>query len=280
MLKNLNFQDSFASLEGWNYSQSVVTLNNFFGIEIDDFAHEITKLSLYLAQHQINLEFEKEFGKLKPMLPLRESGKIVCNNATRIDWDEVCPRKDQFGKEYEIFIVGNPPYLGGKSQSKEQKKDMEISFDGIGNYKELDYVACWFIKAALYITNSSKFAFVTTSSLCEGSQVQQIWPKISSLNKEIFFAYKPFVWTNNAKNKAGVTCSIIGIQNKTDKKKYIYSDNIKLEVKNINGYLVDGGEYYISKSLRPISDFPIMITGNSPYEAGNLTLNSEERQKL
>ncbi|QQR76650.1 class I SAM-dependent DNA methyltransferase [Candidatus Nomurabacteria bacterium] len=280
IIRLLNLQNSFATQEGWNSTMSGITLNHFYGIEIDDFAHEIAKLSLYLAQHQINVRFEEEFGKLKPTLPLKESGKIVCSNATRIDWDEVCTRKDQSGNEYEIYVVGNPPYLGGKSQSKEQKEDMGICFDKIGNYKELDYVACWFIKAALYITDSCKFAFVTTSSLCEGSQVEQMWPKISILNKEIFFAYKPFTWSNNAKNKAGVTCSIIGIRNRSKGKKYLYTGNIKLEVKNINGYLVNGDDFYISKSLKPISNFPVMITGNSPYEAGNLTLNTTEKNKL
>lgn len=261
-------------------SFSGVSLNSFYGIEIDDFAHEIARLSLWLAQHQMNQYFDGMFGIMKATLPLKESGKIICDNATRIDWREVCPTIDNSGNEYEIYVVGNPPYLGGKSQSKDQKEDMEISFNRMENYKELDYVACWFIKASLYITNNSKFAFVTTSSLCEGSQVQQIWPQISKLNKEIFFAYKPFTWSNNAKNKAGVTCSIIGIRNKTDDKKYLYSENIKSEVKNINGYLVDGDDYYISKSLKPISNFPVMITGNSPYEAGNLTLNAEEKKRL
>lgn len=280
IIKYLNLQDSFASLDGWNMTQSVVTLNNFYGIEIDDFAHEIARLSLYLAQHQVNQQFEKEFGKLKPILPLRESGKIVCGNATRIDWNEVCPSINQSIGEHEIYVVGNPPYLGGKSQSYEQKEDMALAFKGLENYKELDYVSCWFILAAKYITNNSKFAFVTTSSLCEGSQVDQIWPQISKLNKEIFFAYKPFSWTNNAKNKAGVTCTIIGVRNRVTAKKYIYSDDIKLEVKNINGYLIEGEEHYISKNKKPISDLPIMITGNSPYEAGNLMLSPEEKKDI
>ncbi|MDD3123538.1 MAG: N-6 DNA methylase [Candidatus Izemoplasmatales bacterium] len=280
IIKYLNLQDSFASLDGWNMTQSVVTLNNFYGIEIDDFAHEIARLSLYLAQHQVNQQFEKEFGKLKPILPLRESGKIVCGNATRIDWNEVCPSINQSIGEYEIYVVGNPPYLGGKSQSYEQKEDMALVFKGLDNYKELDYVSCWFILGAKYITNNSKFAFVTTSSLCEGSQVDQIWPQISKLNKEIFFAYKPFSWTNNAKNKAGVTCTIIGVRNRVTEKKYIYSEDIKLEVKNINGYLIEGEDYYISKNKKPISDLPIMITGNSPYEAGNLMLSPEEKKDI
>ena len=265
---------------GLTYSSSYISLNNFFGIEIDDFAHEIAKLSLYLTQHQVNKQFEKEFGKLKPILPLKESGKIKNKNSIRFDWEKLCPILDINGDENEIYVAGNPPYLGGKSQSSEQKEDMKICFKGIDNFRELDYIACWFLKASKYIKQKQKFAFVTTSSLCEGAQVEQIWPRIYELNKEIFFAYKPFDWSNSAKGNAGVTCSIIGIRDKINSKKYIYTDNIKIEAKNINGYLIDGEEKYIKKSQKPISDLPIIITGNSPYEAGNLMLTVDEKEKL
>ena len=257
---------------------SGISLNNFYGIEIDDFAHEIAILSLWLAEHQMNQEFFKAFGRTKPALPLKQTGNIVHGNATRVDWEIVCPKNE---KENEVYILGNPPYLGGKGQSKEQKIDMDLVFKGVKNYKELGYIACWFLLASKYIDKNSKYALVTTSSICEGAQVEQLWPLLSNLENEIFFAYKPFNWTNNAKDKAGVTCSIIGLQiNNNNSKKYIFDQNHKLEVTKINGYLTVANDIYVTKKQYPFSSLPIMITGNSPYDGGNLMLTPEEREEM
>lgn len=255
---------------------SNISLNQFYGIELDDFAHEVAILSLWLAEHQMNQVFFKEFGRSKPALPLTSAGNIVYGNACRLDWELICPKNES----YEIYILGNPPYLGGKGQSSQQKEDLEIIFNVHKNFKELDYIACWFYIAAKYIENNSKFAFVTTSSICEGAQVEQIWPLISQLNDEIFFAYAPFNWTNNAKDKAGVTCSIIGIRKKSNDPKYLYRKDIRQKVSRINGYLTTGTEIYITKNLTSISNLPTMITGNSPYENGNLMLTPEEKNEL
>lgn len=255
---------------------SGISLGNFFGIEIDDFAHEVAILSLWLAEHQMNREFFAAFGRTKPALPLKETGNIVHGNACRLDWEQVCPK--QTGDE--IYIMGNPPYLGGKGQSIAQKADLELIFNGNKNFKELDYIGCWFHIASKYIDTNSKFAFVTTSSICEGSQVEQLWPLISKMNNEIFFAYSPFNWTNNAKDKAGVTCSIIGLRKINGDNKYLYQNNIRRLVPRINGYLTIGSEIYIAKSLKSISGLPAMITGNSPYEGGNLLFTPEEMNKL
>lgn len=259
-----------------SFAFSEIKLTQFYGIELDDFAHEVAILSLWLAEHQMNLEFYKAFGRTSPSLPLQNGGNIVHGNATRLNWEEVCPKN--VGDE--IYILGNPPYIGGKSQTKEQKKDMEIVFNGIKNFKELDYIACWFLKATKYINKASKYAFVTTSSVSQGAQVEQLWTHIFSANIEIFFAYKPFLWTNNAKDKAGVSCSIIGLQYTTKEKKYIFDGNLKYAVQNINAYLTGGINRVITKSLKPISSFPLMITGNSPYENGNLTLSKEDKDEL
>ncbi|WP_321438324.1 DNA methyltransferase [uncultured Bacteroides sp.] len=255
---------------------SEINLGNFYGIELDDFAHEVATLSLWLAEHQMNQAFMREFGRCKPALPLQETGNIVHGNACRIDWEMVCPKN----KGDEIYILGNPPYLGGKGQSIEQKIDIEKIFKGEKNFKELDYIACWFLLAAKYIETKSKFAFVTTSSICEGAQVEQIWPLITNMNNEIYFAYIPFNWTNNAKNKAGVTCSIIGIRKLSTEKKYIFNRSIRKEVLKINGYLTSGDNIYITKNLESISRLPPMITGNSPYENGNLMLTPDEKLDL
>jgi len=254
---------------------SGIELTQFYGIELDNFAHEIAILSLWLTEHQMNIQFYKEFGQTAPPLPLPEGGHIVHGNATRIDWKEVCPKEEGD----EIYLLGNPPYIGGKSQTKEQKEDMKYVFDGVKNFKELDYIACWFLLASKYIDHGMKFSFVTTSSVSEGAQVEQLWPLVLNDN-HIFFAYKPFNWTNNAKGKAGVTCSIVGVEKKSKKTKYLFDKSHKLKVDNINGYLVHARDIYIGKKNKSISSLPTMITGNSPYEGGNLMLSFSEKELL
>lgn len=255
---------------------SNISLSNFYGIEIDDFAHEIAQLSLWLAEHQMNVEFYNQFGRTNPTLPLREAGHIVQGNACRLDWEQVCPK--QGGDE--IYVLGNPPYLGGKSQTKEQKEDMAITFNGIKNYKELDYIACWFLKAAKYVNQKSCFAFVSTSSINQGAQVIQLWPLIFNLNLEIFFAYLPFLWSNNAKSNAGVSVTIIGIRRKTEQKKMLISKDLKSYVNNINAYLTSGDDLIVTQRLNSLSGLPQMITGNSPYENNNLRFDNSEKESI
>ena len=140
----------------WKTSKSGILLTQFYGIELDDFAHETAKLSLWLAEHQMNLAFKDVFGDAKPTLPLQDGGHIVCGNATRWDWEEICPKEDGA----EIYILGNPPYLGARNQDKYQKSDMGVVFGHIRGFNNLDYIACWFAKAADYITESrAQFAF-------------------------------------------------------------------------------------------------------------------------
>jgi hypothetical protein len=266
---------------GLDYSMSGISLNNFYGIEIDDFASQIAKLSLYLAQHQINQKFEKEFGKLKPILPLKESGKIVCDNATRADWDEVCPRRDQFGNEYEIYVAGNPPYLGSRNQEEDQKKDMKALFTS--EYKSLDYISAWFYKGAEYVSDykNIKLALVSTNSISQGEQVALLWPKILEKNVEINFAHQSFKWKNLAKGNAGVTCVIIGFSSQFNQVKKIYSGDQYKIVKNINPYLTEGNSSFITRRSSPLSkDFPVASFGNMPNDGGNLILSSEEKDSL
>ncbi len=257
---------------------SNIRLTQFYGIELDDFAHETAKLSLWLAEHQMNLAFKEVFGDARPTLPLQDGGHIVCGNATRLDWEDVCPKYEGA----EIYILGNPPYLGGKFQSKDQKKDMAHTFKGLKKFGELDYIACWFIKSSQYIANSdSQFSFVTTSSVCQGAQVHQLWPLIFNLNLEIKFAYKPFKWSNNAKSNAKIICTIIGIINKSNVKKYLYDAGRGRQVSKINAYLTSARNCIIYPSLKTISAaLPKIITGNSPYDGGNLLLSPEEKNNI
>lgn len=266
--------DALASQRSFVFSE--IKLSQFYGIELDDFAHEVAILSLWLAEHQMNLEFFREFGRTSPTLPLHQGGNIVQGNATRLSWQEVCPKEDGD----EIYILGNPPYLGGKFQSKEQKEDMALVFKGVKNFKELDYISCWFYLASKYIGEKSKFTFVTTSSICEGAQVEQLWPLLFEY-VEIIFAYRPFNWTNNAKDKAGVTVSIIGLACKyTTENKFLFNKLVKHKVNQINAYLLTGSNVIINKHQKSISNLPPLITGNSPYDGGNLILNDIQKNEI
>ena len=252
-----------------------IKLNQFYGIELDDFAHEVAILSLWLAEHQMNQEFKKLFGNCTPTLPLKDSGNIVCGNATRLDWEEVCPKNEGD----EIYILGNPPYLGARLQTKEQKEDMNIVFDGIDGFNNLDYISCWFYKATKYLQNYSKnqFAFVSTNSITQGTQVSLLWSHLLNNDIEISFAHQSFKWTNNAKNNAGVVVVIIGLRNKKNTPKYIFNKEIKIQSKNINPYLIDADNIYIKDSKVNISNLPIMTYGSMPNDDGNLIISSEDR---
>jgi hypothetical protein len=260
----------------FQFIHSRIKLTQFYGIEIDDFAHETAKLSLWLAKHQMNLAFKEVFGAARPTLPLQDGGNIVCGNATRLDWEEVCPKD----AGYEIYILGNPPYLGARNQSKEQKADMAYVFDGHKDYKDSDYISCWFLKGLDYINKANAiFAFVSTNSISQGEQVGYLWPRILE-RAEICFAYQSFKWTNNAKGNAGVTCIIVGIRNKSNKPKFIFSSGTSRIAKNISPYLHDGKNTIAYRTRRPISQRPKMVMGNMARDGGNLILSTEDASNM
>lgn len=259
---------------------SCIQLSQFYGIELDDFAHEVAILSLWLAEHQMNVKFKEVFGQANPTLPLKEGGNIVCDNATCISWEDVCPKS----KDAETYILGNPPYLGSSLQDEQQKDDMAFVFDGIKGYKNLDYIACWFFKGATYIRSvNAEFAFVSTNSICQGEQVALLWPLIFDRALEISFAHTSFKWANNAKGNAGVTCVIVGVRNSTSSKnKYIYENNTSALAGNISPYLTKNRNLIIRKRNNPISKtFPKMENGNKAVDGGNLIFSSElEKEKF
>ncbi len=258
---------------------SNIGLGNFYGIEIDDFAHEVATLSLWLAEHQMNQEFFKEFGRTKPALPLKETGNILHGNALRIDWKKVCP----INEKNEIFLVGNPPYLGSKEQDGSQKGDLELVFKGWGNYKKLDYIGGWFKIGMDYIKNSkNRFAFVSTNSISMGEQVSILWPYLLQSNEEIYFAHRSFKWQNNAKDKAGVTVVIIGLrcESFSEGTKHIFDANRIEIVKNISPYLVNGQSVLIYPRQTALSNLPIMERGSQPTDDGNLIFSDDEYSKL
>lgn len=257
---------------------SEIKLSQFYGIELDDFAHEVAILSLWLAEHQMNLEFFREFGRTSPTLPLHQGGNIVQGNATRLNWEEVCPKEDGD----EIYILGNPPYVGSSLQSKEQKKEMEALFKSIlENFKNLDYISCWFYLGSKYIRGiSAKLAFVTTNSISQGEQVALIWPEILKNDLEIFFAYQSFKWQNNAKANANVIVAIIGLSNLSRNSKLLFVENIKQEVPSINPYLSKGNNTVVKRINFTLNNFPDLVRGSMPTDDGNFELNADDINAL
>lgn len=207
------------------FDSSVIQLKQFYGIELLDFPHEVAMLSMWLAEHQMNRKLHDDFGVNTQALPLHNITQIVCGNACRLVWEEVCPHT----ADEEVFVFGNPPYLGSKLQSAEQKKDISIAFGSLKNSKILDYISIWFYEASKYIQGTkAQYAFVSTNSICQGEQVGILWPEILNKGQEIRFAYTSFKWSNNAKYNAGVTVIIIGVANMSKDKKAIYTGETKL----------------------------------------------------
>mgnify|MGYP003191267514 CR=1 FL=1 len=258
---------------------SCIRLNQFYGIELLDFPHEVAMLSLWLAEHQMNNKFHADFGVNVAALPLHNINQIKCGNACRVDWEEVCPHK----KEEEVFVFGNPPYLGGKLQDKEQKLDLAHLFSHTKSFKNLDYISCWFYKAALYIKGTkSQTGFVSTNSICQGEQVSMLWNEIFSINISISFAYLSFKWSNNAKYNAGVTCVIIGLaDNDVSVTKRIYNGENTTVVTNITPYLTKGNNIIVSPRTEVLSSgLNKMELGNYPLDGGFLKLSIEEKIEL
>lgn len=260
------------------YAESRINIEHFYGIELDDFASEVAILSLWIAKHQMNAEFKEKFNLSIPLIPLKETGQICHGNATRVDWNEVCPNDG----DSEIYLIGNPPYKGGKSQNKEMKSDYPFVFGKRPYSKDLDYIALWFVKGADYIRGSrAELAFVTTNSVAQGEHVGLMFPMIFGMGLEIGYAYTSFKWENNAKRNAGVAVVVINLRAERPGAKYIFTDGLKIEAKNINGYLADAPTVFIYRRTRAISAvLPRMVLGSMPKDGGHLTLEPEQQDRL
>ena len=257
---------------------SNITLQQFYGIEIDEYACDTATLSLWLAEHQMNNKFYERLGTRPDALPLRPSGHIVCGNACRLDWNTVCPHT----ADEEVYVMGNPPYLGSSKLDKEQQEDRTIAIGEYQNYKKIDYIGIWFIKGAKYIQGSkARYAFVSTNSICQGEMVEPLWKPILSLNAEPYFAYTSFKWKNNAKQNAAVICVIVGLTDKSNtSSKYIITDLTKRKVVGITPYLTEGGNLIISKHTKPITVLPTIRMGCKPVDGGNLILSPCDKDNL
>lgn len=258
---------------------SNIKLTQFYGIEIDEYACDTARLSLWLAEHQMNNRFYEEFGSRPNPLPLHQSGNIVCGNACRMDWEQVCPHS----ADEEVYVMGNPPYLGSSMQNEAQKSDLAHVCKDFDNYKNLDYIASWFYIGSKYIQHNTqaKCAFVSTNSICEGDSVALLWFHIFALNVEIAFAYHSFRWSNNAKNKAAVTVIIVGLQTRRVNTKYIYSaSGEKYACNYINAYLLDAPNIIVERHSTPISNLQPMLFGSKPTDNGYFILTQEEKDVL
>lgn len=256
-----------------------ITLTQFYGIELDEYAAETATLSMWLAEHQMNVKFQEELFVLPETLPLKPSGHIVCGNACRLDWNTVCPHTP----EEEVYIMGNPPYLGSKLQDAIQKDDMKVALSDVKDKKGVDYIAAWFWKGAKYIKESkAKYAFVTTNSISQGEQVAMLWKPIFDLGLEIFYARTSFKWSNNAKYNAAVTVAIIGVGNKNNTQKLLFNEqeNKAYKVKNINPYLSASDNVIVAKTYNIPQGLPKAEFGCMPYDNGHLLLSESEKNSL
>ncbi len=281
--------------------RTTIPLTNFRGIELRDFAAEIARLALVIAEYQCDVLYRGQRLALTEFLPLDAQNWITCGNALQLDWLGICPPTgsgvkvvsddlfqtplDQAEIDFEneggeTYICGNPPYRGSQWQTDEQKADLKVIFESrTRNWKSLDYVSGWFMKAAEYGTKTETVAaFVATNSLCQGRQVDTLWSLIFSLGHEIVFAYSSFKWANLATYNAGVTVVIVAISNNQNRIRRLFSetDNTGTSVKvvdNINAYLVPGPNVIVRPISRPINDMAEMSFGNMPNDGGHLLLD-------
>ena len=255
-------------------------VDQFYGIEIEEFPAQIAQVAMWLTDHQMNQLISEEFGKYFARLPLRKSATILRGNALQLDWRKVVPAAD--------YILGNPPFVGAMVMQDGQRTDMAHVFHDLKGFGVLDYVAAWYLKAAHYMQGgSSRTAFVSTNSIVQGEQVGILWGEL--LNKfhiKLHFAHRTFKWSNDARGKAAVHCVIIGFApfDWGDKRIWDY-DQIasvahELKVRNINPYLVDAPDVLLVNRSSPICDVPEMRYGSMPRDDGNLILTVEERQEL
>ena len=255
---------------------SGIKFDNFHGMDIVQFSAWITNVSLWIAKHQMNIEYFEILGKIVPTLPLKEKehANIRSGNACRSNWESICSKDI----DDEIYVLGNPPYVGSRKQTEEQKEDLKLIYKD--NYKNLDYVSAWFMKATNYLVgyNNIKCGFVSTNSICQGLQTSLVWDRVLlSRDLEFSFAHQSFIWRNNASNNAGIIVVIIGIRNKSSKPKYIINNNIRTLVSNISPYLVEGGNLTVQSRNSPLSNFPKINNGNMAADGGFLFFTKQEK---
>lgn len=256
-------------------------VDQFYGIEIEEFPAQIAQVALWLTDHQMNLRVQEAFGNRFVRLPLEKSAGIVHGNALRIDWNDVVPAKEL------NFILGNPPFLGKQHQDPMQKADMAHVFSGVKAAGVLDFVSAWYLLAAKYIRGADiGCAFVSTNSIAQGEQVGVLWSELYRLGIHIRFAHRTFTWSNEAKGKAAVHCVIIGFGAPNSKPKRIFeydhpkSEPHEVSAGTINAYLVDAPEVLLTNRRDAICAVPPIVFGSMPNDGGRLLLSDDEKRSL
>ena len=252
-----------------------VSLSQFYGIEINDFAVTVAETALWISRLKANGETSMFYDAGGDDFPLSEKAHIVEGNALRIDWNSVLPAAEC------DYIMGNPPFIGASLRTFKQTEDMEfIAFKDIKKWGKVDYCGAWYYMAALYAENNKKIysAFVSTNSICQGEQVEPMWNNLFSNGVTINFAYQTFIWNSEASDQAHVHCVIIGFSYSDEKDKSIYKSSKKMiTVKNINGYLSDAPNIFIpARMATPDAYHLSVIQGSKPVDGGGLILNESE----
>ena len=258
-----------------------VDVDQFAGIEYDEFPARIAEVAMWLIDHQMNMKVSEEFGQYFVRLPLTKAAKIVHGNALRLDWAEVVP-KEQLG-----YILGNPPFVGAKFMDESQRADMIAVSPGLDGIGLLDYVAAWYLKSAEFIRETQiKVAFVSTNSITQGEQVGVRWGALLSKGVKIHFAHRTFKWNNEAKGIAAVHCVIIGFASFDAKPKFIFdyqdprAEASRIAAQNINPYLVDAADVVLLRRSKPLSPVPEIGIGNKPIDGGNYLFTAEEKAEF
>lgn len=256
-------------------------VDQFYGIELSEFPAQIAQVALWLTDHQMNLRVSEEFGQYFARIPLKTSANIVHGNALRLDWNSVIPAAKL------SYIMGNPPFVGAKFMSAEQRADVAEVFGDIKNAGLLDFVAAWYVKAARLIHGTPiRCAFVSTNSITQGEQVGVLWSWMLAQGMKLFFAHRTFQWNSEARGKAAVHCVIIGFSEQDIASKWLFEyEDIKgdphcTKVQNINPYLVDAPNVTLSNRNKPICNVPEIGIGNKPIDDGNYLFTEEEKNEF
>nr|WP_206203239.1 class I SAM-dependent DNA methyltransferase [Thermomonas sp. HDW16] len=258
-----------------------IDVDQFYGIEIEEFPAQIAQVAMWLMDHQMNLRVSEHFGENVVRLPLKKSATIVHGNALRIDWSDVVPA------ETLSYILGNPPFIGSKMMTAEQRDDLLAIAGSLKGAGVLDFVSAWYLKAAQYMgAHPIRAAFVSTNSITQGEQVGVLWGEMLQRGMHIFFAHRTFQWNNEARGVAAVHCVIVGFANSSiaPKRLFDYEDirgeAHEVDAVNINPYLVDAANLLLAKRSAPISSVPEIAFGSMPNDGGMLLLDEDERKAL
>ncbi|MDO9271513.1 MAG: class I SAM-dependent DNA methyltransferase [Rugosibacter sp.] len=259
-----------------------VDVDQFYGIEIEEFPAQIAQVALWLVDHQMNIKVSEEFGSYFVRIPLKHAATIVHGNALQLDWNAVLPAPTC------AYVLGNPPFVGAKYMNDAQRADTRAVFAGIDNAGLLDFVAAWYVKAARYMAAhpAIRAAFVSTNSITQGEQVGALWGWLLAQGVKIHFAHRTFSWSNEARGKAAVHCVIIGfgLQDVAEKTIFEYADirgeAHAIKAANINPYLVDAADVLADGRMSPLCNVPVIANGSIPADGGHLILEAEERDEL